>query len=157
MSHIPRIRHVAAVLAGLACACQGLALTAHAAFAQVLPPPGGGGMPTDLVREALLHGEDLAPLSGSGHVPSFGARTVTRTVVVGGMPGWQIALIAAGAALLAAAPAVLADRVWAAHGRWVPPGSLPELDQTLEDGEAPDLLEQAGIRLRAEWLTRPRN
>jgi hypothetical protein len=35
---------------------------------------------------------------------------VTRTVVVGGMPGWQIALIAAGTALLAAAIAVLADR-----------------------------------------------
>jgi hypothetical protein len=40
---------------------------------------------------------------------------VTRTVVVGGMPGWQIALIAAGAALLAAALAMLADRVRAAH------------------------------------------
>jgi hypothetical protein len=31
------------------------------------------------------------------------------------MPGWQIALIAAGAALLAAAVAILADRVWAAR------------------------------------------
>jgi hypothetical protein len=35
---------------------------------------------------------------------------VTHTVVLGGMPGWQIALIAAGTALLAAALAVLADR-----------------------------------------------
>jgi hypothetical protein len=33
-----------------------------------------------------------------------------RTVVVGGMPGWQIALIALAAALVAAALAVLADR-----------------------------------------------
>jgi hypothetical protein len=33
-----------------------------------------------------------------------------RTLVAGGMPGWQIALIAAGAALLAATVAVLADR-----------------------------------------------
>ena len=40
---------------------------------------------------------------------------MTRTVVVGGMPGWQIALIAAGAALLAAAVAVLADRAPATH------------------------------------------
>ena len=40
---------------------------------------------------------------------------MTRTVVAGGMPGWQIALIAAGAALLAAALAVLADRALAAH------------------------------------------
>jgi hypothetical protein len=33
------------------------------------------------------------------------------------MPGWQIALIAAGAALLAAAVAVLAYRAWAARRR----------------------------------------
>jgi LPS O-antigen subunit length determinant protein (WzzB/FepE family) len=38
-----------------------------------------------------------------------------HTVVVGGMPGWQIALIAIGAALFAAAVAVLADRTWAAR------------------------------------------
>ena len=35
-----------------------------------------------------------------------------RTVVIGGMPGWQIALIAIGAALLAATAAVLAYRAW---------------------------------------------
>jgi hypothetical protein len=33
-----------------------------------------------------------------------------QTVFVGGMPGWQITLIIAGAALLAAVLAVLADR-----------------------------------------------
>jgi hypothetical protein len=38
-----------------------------------------------------------------------------HTVVVGGMPGWQIALIAAAAALAAATVAVLLDRAWAAH------------------------------------------
>jgi hypothetical protein len=43
-----------------------------------------------------------------------------RTIVVGGMPGWQIALIAVGAALLAAALAVLADRVLAARRRGIP-------------------------------------
>jgi hypothetical protein len=31
------------------------------------------------------------------------------------MPGWQIALIAIGAALLAAAAAVLLDRAWTAR------------------------------------------
>ena len=36
-----------------------------------------------------------------------------HVVIVGGMPGWQIALIAIGAALLAATAAVLADRAWA--------------------------------------------
>ena len=36
-----------------------------------------------------------------------------HTVVVGGMPGWQIALIAIGAALLAATAAVVVYRAWA--------------------------------------------
>jgi hypothetical protein len=35
--------------------------------------------------------------------------------VVGGMPGWQIALIAVGAALIAAVLAVLAYRAWIAR------------------------------------------
>jgi hypothetical protein len=42
-----------------------------------------------------------------------------RTVVVGGMPGWQIALIAAGAALAAATLAVLADRARAAQKKTI--------------------------------------
>jgi hypothetical protein len=37
--------------------------------------------------------------------------------VVGGMPGWEITLIAVGAALVAAMLAVLADRTWSARGR----------------------------------------
>jgi len=40
-----------------------------------------------------------------------------HTVVVGGMPGWQITLIAMGAALFAAIVAVLADRTWTARRR----------------------------------------
>jgi hypothetical protein len=40
-----------------------------------------------------------------------------RTVVLGGMPGWQIALIAIGAALAAAAAAVLLDRARAGRRR----------------------------------------
>jgi hypothetical protein len=38
-------------------------------------------------------------------------------VAAGGMPGWQITLIAVGAALAAAVLAVLADRTWSARGR----------------------------------------
>jgi hypothetical protein len=47
---------------------------------------------------------------------------VIHTVVVGGMPGWQIALIAAAAAVVA----VLADRAWA--GRRTRPGDWLLLD-----------------------------
>jgi hypothetical protein len=50
-----------------------------------------------------------------------GQESVTHTIVVGGMPGWQITLIAVGTALAAAVAAVLLDRAWAtrrngAHG-----------------------------------------
>ncbi len=38
------------------------------------------------------------------------AAPAVSTVVAGGMPGWQIALIAVGAALVAAVVAVLLDR-----------------------------------------------
>jgi hypothetical protein len=88
MKPTKRIRHVAAVVAGLAVACLGLAATASAAFATIIPLPGGPADPR--THEAVY--------------------TVTRTVVKGGMPGWQIALIAAGTALVAAALAVVADR-----------------------------------------------
>jgi hypothetical protein len=42
-----------------------------------------------------------------------------HAIVAGGMPGWQIALIAIGAALLAATVAVLADRARAAHRKTI--------------------------------------
>ena len=93
MNRIPRIRRATAVLTGLALSVLGLA-AAPAAFARVVPAGGSDGVP--------------APAA----VPA-----VTRVVVVGGMPGWQIALIAAGTALIAAALAVLADRARTAHRR----------------------------------------
>ena len=87
MNRIRHIRRYVAVLAGLAFAFLGLAAAAPAAFAMIPVPPGGGDDPAPAVQ------------------------TVTRVVVVSGMPGWQIALIAVGAALFAAAAAVLAYRV----------------------------------------------
>ena len=48
------------------------------------------------------------------------ARSHRPHLVAGGMPGWQIALIAVAAALLAAALAVLADRALAARRRLSP-------------------------------------
>jgi hypothetical protein len=83
MTRIRRIRRLAAVLAGLAGALLAFAAAAPAALAAPGPPvpPGGPKHP-------------LPP----GHA-AFGA-----------MPGWQIALIAAGATLLAPTVAVLWDR-----------------------------------------------
>jgi hypothetical protein len=86
MSTIQSIRRLAGFVAGLATALLAAALTAPAALAVRVPPPGGT----------------------SGESPPVVIQT--RTIVEGGMPGWQIALIAAGAAVAAAALAVLADR-----------------------------------------------
>jgi hypothetical protein len=94
MNPIRRIRRIATVLAG---ALLAFAAASPAAFARIPLPGGLPGRPAE-----------LAPVPP---VPPVSA--VTRIVVVGGMPGWQIALIAAGAALLAAAAAVLADRALA--------------------------------------------
>jgi hypothetical protein len=87
MNHI---RRIAMALAGLATAALGLAAASPAAFAMRLPPSGGSG----------------------GFAP---AATETHTIVTGGMPGWQITLIAASAALLAAILAVALDRAWVAR------------------------------------------
>jgi hypothetical protein len=88
MNPLKRIRRFAAVLAGLAGAL--LAFGATPAFAMHVPPP-GSGVTTSPV------GTTTPPVE-------------VHTVVVGGTPGWQIALIAVVAALLAATVAVLADR-----------------------------------------------
>ena len=89
-----RIRRVSATLAAFAVTLLWLSAGGPDAFAStnVFPAPGGGGPAT-------------------GTLPA----TVGHTVIVGGMPGWQIAVIAAGAALLAAAAAVLLDRAWQAR------------------------------------------
>ena len=86
MNPTRRIRRIASILAGLACTWLGLAVAAPAAFAMPLPPGGSGGATTP-----------APPVQ-------------VHTVVVGGLTGWQIALIAIGAALLAATIAVLLDR-----------------------------------------------
>jgi hypothetical protein len=94
MNRIRCISRLIAVLAGLAWAWLGLAAASPSAFAQtaVFPVPAGGGSD--------------APAA----VPA-----ITRVVVAGGMPGWQIALIAICAAVSAAASAVLVYRAIAAR------------------------------------------
>jgi hypothetical protein len=50
------------------------------------------------------------PIGDGGAVPVAPARAAAVQVISTGMAGWQIALIAAGAALAAATAAVFADR-----------------------------------------------
>jgi len=86
MNHI---RRYAGILAGLIGTVTAFSAAAPAAFAGPVAPGGGGGPAT----------------------PGSGVVTVTRTVVMGGMPGWQVALIAIGSALIAAAGAIVANHL----------------------------------------------
>ncbi len=91
MNAIHRIHHLAAILAAGACALLGLAVASPAmATTSSLPHPGAGV--TQPQVPAQVH-----------------------TLIAGGMPGWQITLIAAGAAVLTALLAVAADRAYTAR------------------------------------------
>ena len=93
MNPIRTIRRLATTLTGLAAALAAAVAGAPAAFAQPGPPP---GPPAEVVR--------------------FGPVAHTFNGVTGDMTGWQIALIAVGAAILGAIVAVLLDRARAARG-----------------------------------------
>jgi Na+/proline symporter len=87
-----RLRRLAGLVAAVTCGLLASAAVVPAASAMIrVPGPGGQYGP---VRPAQV------PL---------------HTITAAGMPGWQIALIAAGAAVLAALLAVTADRVRAAR------------------------------------------
>src|SRR5215470_6041938 len=86
MRNFQRIRRLAGLLAGVAGSAAAFVIAAPAAFAFVPPPEPAGGPGTATQPPVQVH------------------------VVTGGMPGWQITLIAIGAALVAAAIAVLLDR-----------------------------------------------
>jgi Tautomerase enzyme len=83
------IRRLVGVLTGLAAALAAAVAGAPAAFAQQYPPPG-----------------QLSKYEPVAH--QFNG-------VTGGVTGWQIALIAVGAAILGAVVAVLVDRARAAR------------------------------------------
>ena len=105
MNRIRHIRRLTAVLAGLACAWLGIAVAAPAAFAVTggFRRPDGGSPGTAVLPAPLAaHIRQL--------VPQTPDPAPVHTVVAVGMPGWQIILIAIGAALFAATAAVLLDR-----------------------------------------------
>ena len=57
------------------------------------------------------------PIGDGGTIPLAPAPATVRLITAGGMAGWQVALIAAGAALAAAAAAVFLDRKLAGRRR----------------------------------------
>jgi hypothetical protein len=124
MNRIPYIRRFAGALAGLACALLALAAAAPAALAKPPPAQPSGPMHPPLtpghvagpVYKVPVH---LPPGHIVGPVYKVPAPVPIHTVLIGGMPGWQIALIAIGAALLAATVAVLLDRTRAAHRKTI--------------------------------------
>jgi len=99
MSHIHHIGRLARILAGLAAALVAAVAAAPAALARPYPPPG-----------PLSRYEPVAPPPHHTVIPAH-----THATVAGGMAGWQIALIAVGAAILAAIAAVLVERARAAR------------------------------------------
>ena len=89
------LRRLAAALVAVTCGLLAVVAVGPAAFARPVPPPGG---------------------SFTTSVASAASATV-RVVSTGGMAGWQIALIAIGAAWVAAAAAIFLDRALAGrHG-----------------------------------------
>jgi hypothetical protein len=83
------MNHIRRILAAVAALAGAVLATATTTAAHASLPPHGGG--------------------------PAGTPAPVQMIATGGMPGWQITLIAAGAALVAAAIAVLADRSWAAR------------------------------------------
>jgi hypothetical protein len=75
-------------------------VAAPAAFATEVPPPGTGDPGTTTFVSPAVH-----------------------TVTVGGTPGWQIALFAVAAAVIAAVVAVLLDRMRAGRRRELAPSA----------------------------------
>jgi hypothetical protein len=135
MNRLSTIGRLAVIVAGLAGAllslCAGMA---SAAFAVVRAPLGGDphgrpGLPAGRPAAPAAFASAHPPLPPGHiyqqvHIHQSPLPAPVHTVVIGGMPGWQIALIAAGAALAAAAVAILAARAWAAqrarHSRLTP-------------------------------------
>ena len=106
MSTIKGLSRLGAVLASLAIIAVAFARGASASASMIpVGGSGGGGAP--------------------GGTPAPAA--VVHTVIVGGMPGWQIASIAAAAALVTAIVAMLVERSRTARRRPVRPLTDPGL------------------------------
>ena len=103
-----RSRRAAGLLTALGAVLVTFASTATAALATIIVPMPDGGAAAATGFPSANRGGIYDPVQQS----SPAAPVVN---VVGGMPGWQIALIAIGTALVAALVAVLAYRAWTAR------------------------------------------
>ena len=99
MIHMHHVRRLIGILTGLFASVAAAVAVAPAAFAMPVPP-------------GPLSRFEPQPVTSLKHPP---VPVHTHTAVAIGMPGWQIALIAVGAALVAAALAVLLDRAFASR------------------------------------------
>ena len=90
---VARLRRVIAALAVVTCGLLGWTGAVPAASARVVPIPDGPYRPD----------------------PSTAPGGTVQVITAGGMPGWQIVLIAVTAALVAAAAAVFLDRARASR------------------------------------------
>ena len=122
------IRTIRRPAAGLAFAWLGLAVAAPAAFAAVsVPPPSGGSARVTLPAEPPgWNKHPPLPVLGPNRT-GYPSVSHVHTVVAGGMPGSQIALIAVAAALLVATAAVLAHRAWTARRKPVTAAAEPNV------------------------------
>ncbi len=87
-----RLRQLGGVIAAITCGLLASAIVVPAAFAMVIPA-------------GQADGTSVTP----------GPATTGRVITAGGMAGWQITMIALGAALFAAVAAVLLDRALTAR------------------------------------------
>jgi hypothetical protein len=113
------IHRILAALAGIL-----LAMAAAPAADASITHYGGGPAATPAPPVSYPCTPECSPVLDKrlllSHEHSTGTVYHVHTVVVGGTPGWQIALIAASAALLAAIIAVLLDRARTARHTTVP-------------------------------------
>jgi hypothetical protein len=96
MNHVRFIRRALSVVFAVGGSFLGFVLFAPSAFAMIVEPIGSGS--------SAVASPQPAP-------------TLVHSAVAGGMAGWQIALIAVGAAALTATLAVFADRARGSRGK----------------------------------------
>lgn len=94
MNNSRLVRRGAGVIIAMAASLLGVVLCSPSAFALVMHPVGSGSSPAVTPRPAAVNG-----------------------LVVAGMAGWQVALIAIGTALFVATIAVITDRSRQSHRR----------------------------------------